>query len=230
MRPSTIPFVSRRTALITGSSGLIGSEAVLFLDERGWLVHGIDNNMRRDFFGPDGDTKPTLDRLPRWLPNGSSPRRCRAPRIPRVPRACDRRRAHVPSLRLQGQASSGQHPLLRRLYRSDGVLRAPSVRRRLHLGGGRENSISLLEAAARLEELMDKPREREICRGAASRRSHLLRQRRAALPERLPRMGDLRAGQRHTAPARRSHSRSAVSDGGAKPAASKVLLRITFQS
>jgi CDP-paratose 2-epimerase len=52
-----------RTAVITGSSGLIGSEAVTFLDERGWDVHGVDNNMRRDFFGDDGDTTWVLDRL-----------------------------------------------------------------------------------------------------------------------------------------------------------------------
>jgi CDP-paratose 2-epimerase len=52
-----------RTALITGSSGLIGSEAVAFFDRRGWLVHGVDNNMRRDFFGPDGDTTWNLERL-----------------------------------------------------------------------------------------------------------------------------------------------------------------------
>ena len=32
-----------KTALVTGSSGLIGSEAVAFLDARGWRVHGIDN-------------------------------------------------------------------------------------------------------------------------------------------------------------------------------------------
>jgi CDP-paratose 2-epimerase len=51
------------TALVTGSSGLIGSEMVSFLDARGWLVHGVDNNMRRDFFGPDGDTTWNLDRL-----------------------------------------------------------------------------------------------------------------------------------------------------------------------
>ena len=31
---------------------LSGSEAVAFFDHRGWEVHGIDNNMRRDFFGP----------------------------------------------------------------------------------------------------------------------------------------------------------------------------------
>src|SRR6266487_2257245 len=53
----------RKTALVTGSSGLIGSEAVSFLDERGWRVHGVDNNMRRDFFGEHGDTTPNLARL-----------------------------------------------------------------------------------------------------------------------------------------------------------------------
>ncbi|MCW5891461.1 MAG: NAD-dependent epimerase/dehydratase family protein [bacterium] len=52
-----------RRALITGSSGLIGSEAVAFFDARGWEVHGVDNNMRREFFGPDGDTTWNLERL-----------------------------------------------------------------------------------------------------------------------------------------------------------------------
>jgi len=51
--------------LITGSSGLIGSEAVTFFDERGWEVHGVDNNMRREFFGPGGDTTWNLERLKR---------------------------------------------------------------------------------------------------------------------------------------------------------------------
>src|SRR5919199_943002 len=54
-----------KTALVTGSSGLIGSEMVSFLDERGWAVHGVDNNMRRDFFGEHGDTTWNLDRLRR---------------------------------------------------------------------------------------------------------------------------------------------------------------------
>jgi CDP-paratose 2-epimerase len=49
--------------LITGSSGLVGSEAALFFDRLGWAVHGVDNNMRRDFFGPDGDTIWNLKRL-----------------------------------------------------------------------------------------------------------------------------------------------------------------------
>jgi CDP-paratose 2-epimerase len=52
-----------KTALVTGSSGLIGSEAVAFLDERGFRVIGLDNNMRRDFFGPDGDTTWNLERM-----------------------------------------------------------------------------------------------------------------------------------------------------------------------
>ena len=54
-----------KRVLVTGSSGLIGSEAVAFFDARGWEVHGVDNNMRRDFFGPDGDTTWNLERLRR---------------------------------------------------------------------------------------------------------------------------------------------------------------------
>ena len=49
--------------LITGSSGLIGSEAVGHYDREGCEVHGIDNNMRREFFGPQGDTRWNLERL-----------------------------------------------------------------------------------------------------------------------------------------------------------------------
>jgi CDP-paratose 2-epimerase len=57
--------MAAKTAIVTGSSGLIGSEMVQHLDDRGWRVHGIDNNMRRDFFGSDGDTTPNLERLRR---------------------------------------------------------------------------------------------------------------------------------------------------------------------
>lgn len=49
--------------LITGSSGLIGSELVTFLDTRAQRVVGIDNNMRAEFFGPEGDTHWNLQRL-----------------------------------------------------------------------------------------------------------------------------------------------------------------------
>jgi CDP-paratose 2-epimerase len=51
--------------LVTGSSGLIGSEAVEYFDRQGHRVVGADNNMRRVFFGPPGDTLWNLERLKR---------------------------------------------------------------------------------------------------------------------------------------------------------------------
>src|SRR5262245_20439028 len=49
--------------LITGSSGLIGSELVRHFDREAALVVGLDNNMRADFFGSEGDTLWNLERL-----------------------------------------------------------------------------------------------------------------------------------------------------------------------
>ncbi len=57
------------TTLVTGSSGLIGSEAVVHFDRAGHSVHGIDNNMRRQFFGEKGDTTWNLERLVRSTRN-----------------------------------------------------------------------------------------------------------------------------------------------------------------
>src|ERR1700686_4372032 len=51
------------TLLVTGSSGLIGSEVVGHFASQGWAVHGIDNNQRADFFGPAGDTSWNRRRL-----------------------------------------------------------------------------------------------------------------------------------------------------------------------
>jgi CDP-paratose 2-epimerase len=42
--------------LITGSCGLIGAEAVKHYDDIAEIVVGVDNNMRAEFFGSDGDT------------------------------------------------------------------------------------------------------------------------------------------------------------------------------
>jgi len=57
-------------ALVTGSGGLIGSECVRLLHEEGWDVVGIDNDMRREFFGEQGTTQPVtaglLTSLPRY--------------------------------------------------------------------------------------------------------------------------------------------------------------------
>src|SRR5688500_7520759 len=52
-----------RKLLVTGSSGLIGSEVVESFCNEGWQVHGIDNNQRADFFGPAGDTRWNQRRL-----------------------------------------------------------------------------------------------------------------------------------------------------------------------
>ena len=41
--------------LITGSCGLVGSEAAIFFSKKGFEILGVDNNARRFFFGPDGD-------------------------------------------------------------------------------------------------------------------------------------------------------------------------------
>ena len=49
--------------LITGSCGLIGSEAVRYYNARADKVLGIDNNMRSQFFGEDGDTSWVRKRL-----------------------------------------------------------------------------------------------------------------------------------------------------------------------
>jgi len=55
--------MASKTILVTGSSGLIGSEAVEHFDRQGHQVHGIDNNMRQIFFGEPGDTSWNLQRL-----------------------------------------------------------------------------------------------------------------------------------------------------------------------
>jgi CDP-paratose 2-epimerase len=49
--------------LVTGSNGLIGSEAVAYFDEQGAEVVGVDNNMRAVFFGREGDTRWNQRRL-----------------------------------------------------------------------------------------------------------------------------------------------------------------------
>jgi CDP-paratose 2-epimerase len=58
----------KKTILVTGSSGLIGSEVCLYFSrELGFAVHGVDNNQRAVFFGPQGDTRWNQERLGREL-------------------------------------------------------------------------------------------------------------------------------------------------------------------
>ena len=58
-----------KTILVTGSSGLIGSEAVEHFDRQGHRVIGADNNMRQVFFGAQGNTTWNLERLKRATRN-----------------------------------------------------------------------------------------------------------------------------------------------------------------
>jgi len=53
--------------LVTGSSGLIGSEVCVHFANRGWEVHGLDNNQRAVFFGPAGDTRWNQQRLEKTI-------------------------------------------------------------------------------------------------------------------------------------------------------------------
>jgi CDP-paratose 2-epimerase len=53
------------TVLVTGSAGLIGSEAVRRFHALGWDVVGIDNDMRRSFFGAEASTAGIADELAR---------------------------------------------------------------------------------------------------------------------------------------------------------------------
>ncbi|MEK0447642.1 MAG: CDP-paratose 2-epimerase [Verrucomicrobiota bacterium] len=57
--------------LVTGSSGLIGSEVCLFFHEQGCAIHGLDNNQRAIFFGAQGDTRWNQTRLAQQIPGFS---------------------------------------------------------------------------------------------------------------------------------------------------------------
>jgi CDP-paratose 2-epimerase len=55
--------------LVTGSSGLIGSEVCMYFAGHGYEIHGVDNNQRAIFFGPQGDTRWNQERLQQALKN-----------------------------------------------------------------------------------------------------------------------------------------------------------------
>ncbi|MEA5516180.1 NAD-dependent epimerase/dehydratase family protein [Nodularia sp. UHCC 0506] len=54
---------SNKKLLVTGSSGLIGSEVCVYFANQDWLIHGVDNNQRAVFFGNQGDTRWNQQRL-----------------------------------------------------------------------------------------------------------------------------------------------------------------------
>lgn len=55
--------------LITGSAGLIGSESVRFFAEKGYKIVGIDNDMRKVFFGEEASTAWNQVKLTEEIPN-----------------------------------------------------------------------------------------------------------------------------------------------------------------
>jgi len=57
--------MKKKKVLVTGSNGLIGSEVCFFFHEKGFNIHGLDNNQRAVFFGPQGDTRWNQERLVR---------------------------------------------------------------------------------------------------------------------------------------------------------------------
>ena len=52
-----------KAAIVTGSNGLIGSQTVKFLIDKGYYVIGIDNDMRSYFFGDDASTKESEEKM-----------------------------------------------------------------------------------------------------------------------------------------------------------------------
>ena len=64
-----MPQIKRKTVLITGSAGLIGSEAVRFFAKKGFKVIGIDNDSRKYFFGPDASVAWNLRKLKKEIKN-----------------------------------------------------------------------------------------------------------------------------------------------------------------
>ncbi len=61
--------MTKKKVLITGSSGLVGSQSVEFFSNRGCAVFGIDNDMRSRFFGPEASTKPNARQLQKDYPS-----------------------------------------------------------------------------------------------------------------------------------------------------------------
>ncbi len=58
-----------KRALVTGSSGLIGSEVCVDFNRRDFEIHEVDNNQRAVFFGPSGDSRWNQQRLESRLKN-----------------------------------------------------------------------------------------------------------------------------------------------------------------
>ena len=56
-------------AIVTGAAGLIGGQLVRFFADKGFDVAGVDNDMRRMFFGPEASTQWHRQELERTIKN-----------------------------------------------------------------------------------------------------------------------------------------------------------------
>ena len=59
----------KKRILVTGLNGLIGSEVCIYFTRQGCDIHGMDNNQRAAFFGPQGDTRWNQRRLIGTIPD-----------------------------------------------------------------------------------------------------------------------------------------------------------------
>src|SRR5215212_7558946 len=114
--------------VVTGSAGLIGSEAAQFYCQRGHLVIGIDNDMRSAFFGSDASTRWKRDALVREF-------------------------AVLGYKGKQVRNNIHSHNYVEAI---DRFYRAPRVGEVYNIGGGRFCSCSVLEAIALCEEIAGK--------------------------------------------------------------------------
>ena len=65
--------MKQKTAIVTGSNGLIGSQTVKYLIDKGYYVVGIDNDMRSYFFGKDASTKDSQKKMQEDFGNSYNP-------------------------------------------------------------------------------------------------------------------------------------------------------------
>ena len=186
---------------LRGSSGLIGSEAAAFFDERGYDVHGVDNNMRREFFGADGDTTWNLERL-RASHDAASPSR---PRHPDARGDADLFATHRP---IADRPLRG--PAVPRSRRATSVRRLRGERRR-HAQPARGRAPALPRAPVRLPRARTRSTatRRTSCRSSSSRPAGT-----------TPTRPTTTASTRTAASTRRSHSLF-----GASKAAADVLVQ-----
>ena len=93
-------------AVITGSAGLVGSEAAVYFADSEWMYVGIDNGMRAEFFRPEASTQWVrdclCDQVPRYFHHDVDIPRFRR----RLKNLCSLRQRHLLNYPRRGSALS----------------------------------------------------------------------------------------------------------------------------